>query len=465
MIKKSLLLTIFSAALTVLAWRGFLDVLVWLYLIPLLVMVLSEDIKKIILCMSVYAVVVAAFGFLFVRYYSYYVFFAAFLLFALFHIMFGVLTKLLFKRKLIPAILIPPFVWVGLYYVFGFSVVDNFWLDISAFHSEAAPLVWYVGSLGVTFIILLFSSSIAFFILRKKKSYLAIVIIVVVVMSSCFLYSSLKVPEGEKLKVALIQGNFPQSWEYRTKNAKTEIFSVYKNLTYKALEYDPDLISWPEYSIPADIFKDKVFYSEFLSFAKDLNKDLILGSLSKIDNRTEYDVALLFQEDSESVLEYKSVKPVPYEVNTKAYSRLETLNAKFSKFGVLLCYEETQPELAREHANNGAEFFMALSNDNRFRETNGVFLSSLSSRMVAAENGKYLVRTTNTGISQVVNPYGKVEAEMVPFKRDAMIAEIHLNSSKTFYAKYGNLLVNVAVLFLIIAMIVVYLKRRLFIRK
>ncbi len=458
--QRDLMLTLLSAGLTVLAWRGFLDLLVWIYLIPLTIVIISTNVKKIICYMIVYSAIVAAFGFLFVRHYSYYVFLGAFLLFTLFHIVFGVLTRIFVKKKLSPNMLIPPIIWVVLYYIFGLTILGNFWINISALHTEAAPLIWYTGSLGITFIILLFSSSVAFFILRKKKAYLAVAITIIVVMSVCFLYSNIKKPEGEMLKVAVIQGNFPQSWEYRTKNSKTEVYQTYKNLTYESLKYKPDLISWPEYSIPTDILKDKKFSKEFLGFTKEINTDLILGSLSEEDNKTEYDIALVFQKDSDTILTYKSVNPVPYEEDTKAYPTLETLKTRSSKIGVVLCYEETQPELAREHANNGAEFFIALSNDNRFGETNGIFLSSLPSKTAAAENGKYLVRTTNTGISQVINPYGKVEAKIEPFTRGMMIAEIYLNNRRTFYTKYGNLLLNVAIGALITLMLTTYRRRK-----
>ncbi len=451
---KNLLLTILSSVLTVLAWRESLNLLVWLYLIPLLVVILSTNIKKVIVYMVIYSSIVAVFGFLWVRHYSYYVLLAVFLVFTLFYTGFGVLTRIFAKRRTFLEVFIPPIIWVIMYYIFGLTAIDNFWINISALHTEAAPLIWYVGSLGITFIIILFSSSIAFFILRKKKTYLAVAITIILAMSLCFLYSNIKKPEGETLKVAVIQGNFPESWEYRTKNSKTEIYETYKNLTYESLKYKPDLITWPEYAIPTDILRDENFSKELIGFTRGLNTDLVLGSLSEADNKTEYDIALVFQKDSETILIYKAVKPVPYEEDTRAYTKLETLKTKSSKIGIVLCYEETQPELIRQHANNDAEFFIALSNNNRFGKSNGIFLSSLPSKTAAAENGKYLIRTTNTGISQVINPYGKVDARIEQFKRGIMIAEIHPNNTKTFYTKHGNILLNMFIGFLILTLII-----------
>ncbi len=451
---KNLLLTILSGVLTVLAWRESLNLLVWAYLIPLLVVILSTHLKKIMLYLVIYSSIVGVFGFLWVRNYNYYVLLGVFLVFTLFHIGFGVLTRILVKRRMFLEVFIPPIIWIIMYYIFDLIPVDNFWINISALHAEAAPLIWYVGSLGITFIIILFSSSIAFFILRKKKAYLAVGVTIIVVMSLCFLYSNIKKPEGETIKAAVIQGNFPESWEYRTKNAKAGIYETYKNLTYESLKYEPDLIAWPEYAIPTDILKDENFSKEFIGFTRELNTDLVLGSLSEADNKTGYDVALVFQKDSEIILVYKSVKPAPYEEDTKAYTKLETLKTKSSNIGIVICYEETQPELIREHANNGAEFFIALSNNNRFGKSNGIFLSSLPSKAAAAENGKYLIRATNTGISQIINPYGKAEARIEQFKRGILIANIHPNNTKTFYTKYGNILLNIFIGGLILLLII-----------
>lgn len=277
--------------------------------------------------------------------------------------------------------------------------------------------------------------------------------IITVIMLSCFIYSNTKQLEGEKLKVALIQGNFPQTWEYRVKNAKTELYTTYKGLTYEALKYEPDLIIWPEYSIPTDIFKDEKFSREFTDFTKTVNSNLIIGTLKEIDNHSHYDIALIFLKNSKDILNYTSVRPVPYETDTKGYDILETTETPFSKIGILMCYEETQLETARAHVTNGAEFLVALSNNNRFKESNGVFLTSLYSGITAAENGKYLVRATNTGISQVVNPFGKVVSKIQPFSKDILVTEIYLNDKKTFYSKYGYLLLNIFMICLIAVMI------------
>ncbi|MEM4245363.1 MAG: apolipoprotein N-acyltransferase [Candidatus Nanoarchaeia archaeon] len=451
--KYQLWFTLLSAALTIFLAQGFMNALVWVYLIPLFVVILNTNTKKAIFCMVLYGSLVTLFSFWWVKYYSTHILILAWLFFTTFHIALSLLIKRSIKNMGFLEVFVPPAIWILLYHILSIMPLDNFWINLGMFHSQAAPIIWYIGSLGITFLIILFNSSIAFFIAKKKKAYLAITMIITIIMVSCFVYSDKKLPEGKRVKIALIQGNFPQTWGYRVENAKTELYTTYKELTYEAIKQKPGLVIWPEYSIPIDIFKDEMFSKEFTNFTRTLNKDIIIGTLEELDNKTHYDTALIFLEDSEEVLIYKSVMPVPYEKNTKGYYKLETIKTPLGKMGILMCYEETQPEIARAHVNNGAELLIALSNNNRFKESNGLFLTSLYSTVTASENGKYVTRVTNTGITQIVNPQGKIVGKINSNSRGILVAEVYLNDHKTFYTKYGNVLVNITVALIIIIVI------------
>ncbi|MEK6828070.1 MAG: hypothetical protein AABX78_01855, partial [Nanoarchaeota archaeon] len=55
---------------------------------------------------------------------------------------------------------------------------------------------------------------------------------------------------------------------------------------------------------------------------------------------------------------------------------------------------------------------------------------------------------TNTGITKIVNPYGKVEAQLEPYTRGILIGDIHLNNRTTFYTNYGNLILHIVLILL-----------------
>jgi apolipoprotein N-acyltransferase len=58
--------------------------------------------------------------------------------------------------------------------------------------------------------------------------------------------------------------------------------------------------------------------------------------------------------------------------------------------------------------------------------------------MRAVEQGRYLVRAANTGISGIVDPYGRVEFASDLFVEGAWTADVRLIEEKTFYGVYGD---------------------------
>jgi apolipoprotein N-acyltransferase len=59
-----------------------------------------------------------------------------------------------------------------------------------------------------------------------------------------------------------------------------------------------------------------------------------------------------------------------------------------------------------------------------FQYTNGIDRHSLASRVKAAENNKYLIRVTNTGITQLINNKGQIIKSIKPLKDNILIADI-----------------------------------------
>jgi apolipoprotein N-acyltransferase len=54
------------------------------------------------------------------------------------------------------------------------------------------------------------------------------------------------------------------------------------------------------------------------------------------------------------------------------------------------------------------------------------------------EQGRYLVRAANTGISGVVDPYGRVLQASALFEEAALTADVRLISDRTIYSYLGD---------------------------
>jgi len=94
-------------------------------------------------------------------------------------------------------------------------------------------------------------------------------------------------------------------------------------------------------------------------------------------------------------------------INGQCCGDQKLFETKKGKFGISLCYEGTQAKISRDYAKENVGFLISLANNARLADTPGVIYPSLFVRLRAAENGKYLVRVTNDGITQIINPFGK----------------------------------------------------------
>jgi apolipoprotein N-acyltransferase len=73
--------------------------------------------------------------------------------------------------------------------------------------------------------------------------------------------------------------------------------------------------------------------------------------------------------------------------------------------------------------------------------------------MRAIEQGRYLVRSANTGVSGVVDPYGRVLMASDLFVEGAWTADVRLLDGLTIYARTGDLIVWLSIAVTIVALL------------
>jgi apolipoprotein N-acyltransferase len=461
--------------LNVLMYSG-AEWLVWVFLVPLIILSVRCSFRDLILSGSI-AVLLAGYRWLWwlqlntiqtllIGLTSLYVFF---MLFALLLRLFCRLDGLYFRNwfdvvtgnskaaqlqlRSSTLVLIPPVVWFCIQKAASYTAIGSGWIDLAMFQPTMAPLIWIVGSKGITFIIVLFNSIIAAWIQEKSRSVLMSGLILLLIIGSCIAFSNFKTPNGETLKVALLQGNFFESWDWRREQADTVILDTYLTMTEEAKDEHPDIVAWPEYAIADDVLLKKPLFEKIAKEAKNTGSSIILGTLGELggvvngEKRVHNIAALIssnpgrFPHDS-----YVSVRPVPWDKAIIPGPHPRTMVTEKATVGILLCFEEMFPEIAARFSQQGAELLFSLANNSRFQQTRGLYLLTLQTRLRAAENRQYLARATNTGITQIVNPYGKIIAQAKPFSREILNSEVKLSSWVTPYARYGDRTLTVIIL-------------------
>jgi apolipoprotein N-acyltransferase len=107
-------------------------------------------------------------------------------------------------------------------------------------------------------------------------------------------------------------------------------------------------------------------------------------------------------------------------------------------FGVLICYEAIYPRLSRDLVRAGAQFLVNISNDAWFGTSAGLEQHFAASVFRAVETRRALARGTNTGITALVGPSGKVMARFPTSQRGAWLVEVPLRHGTTPYARLGD---------------------------
>lgn len=257
-------------------------------------------------------------------------------------------------------------------------------------------------------------------------------------------------PQGQAIKVALLQGNVPQDLKWRPEKL-TDSLTIYGELMRAHLA---DLTVLPETAIPA--FLDQLprpYLEMLLNHALAQQGDLLFGVA--VGDGARYANAAVSIGVSPTQLYNKShlvpfgefVPPgfgwflnlmrIPMSSFTAGPDRQAPMEIAGQKVAVNICYEDVfGAEIIR--ALPEATILVNLSNTAWFGDSLAQPQHLQIAQMRALETGRPMLRATNTGMTAVVGVDGKVQAALPPFTRDALVAEVQGYAGSTPYVRWGN---------------------------
>ena len=282
---------------------------------------------------------------------------------------------------------------------------------------------------------------------------------------------------GNRIKISLVQGNIEQSKKWDPRFAR-EIMQTYGQLTEEVSKDHPSLIIWPETATPGSITQNPWLYMEIRKIVKNTGTALLFGSAQhqkfreKETQKYKYsNSAYLIDPDSRSgknqrydkirlfpfgeYLPYKEI--IPWSLIKVSGLDSYTPGKEFTvfehpnfRFGVTICWENVFPDLVRQFVKRGAQCIVNLTNEARFEKTAAPHQLVSMSVFRAVENGIYVVRCANTGVSCIIDPSGRIVERVKDernddiFVRGTMTGWIIPLDSKTIYTRYGDWFVWVA---------------------
>ncbi|AAX17572.1 apolipoprotein N-acyltransferase [Borrelia turicatae] len=369
-------------------------------------------------------------------------------------------------------------------YPWGFSafMVNNF--------NDLIQVADIFGVFFVCFIVYFFNAGIANFLIRQNKINTLNVLFSVLLVSTSFAYGIMKKielnpilnKEIDTLNIAAIQLNIdPWLPGNHKKGIQTSI-----KLTKQALRKHPDteLVLWSEgaLALPFNSYKDYIYYDEELIELYDSVNELIsnskahfvIGSPSKPDKRslTHQNSVYAIKPNLKIENIYSKIFLVPFSEKIPFYeykfvrkffrqnfnitgqingNKLEIFKLKKFNLGLLICYDDAFPDLARNYKKQNANLLLNFSNDSWSHTDSSEWQHFVVAKFRSIENGIKTVRATNSGITAIINEYGENVKSLATFKKGYLISRIKLPPRfTTIYEHIGDLFIYVLAIVIVI---------------
>ena len=277
------------------------------------------------------------------------------------------------------------------------------------------------------------------------------------------------------MKVGIVQGNIPQTLKWDS-SVQELILAKYEQLTELVSLNDPDIIFWPETSVPGVLPEEKKLLERLRNLARKGKSFLLVGSVTRTEEGFT-NSALLIGPAGETKRRYDKLHLVPYGEYIpfeKQFSILRhwIVTGDFiagkdptvfehpkGPFSVLICFEDIFPDLARRFVGEGAQYLVNITNDAWFLKSAAPYQHAQASVFRAVENHVPVLRAANTGLSCVIDANGRLLGTVSDEKGEeievtgsrSFIFPLAADHRVTFYTTHGDFFAKGCLLFSLLA--------------
>ena len=399
-----------------------------------------------------------------------------------FHGLFALLVTLVIQKWGRMAVLLAPLFWTALEWV-RLEVTGQLWNALGysqAYHSWLIEAATWGGVYAVSFLILAINSAVALLVISRTKLSIAAAILIVV---GVFLANDVAAPpspdsfikEPERVvNVVAVQPNVPMTPGKSADEIKALIGQHVALSTKGLATSDAEgarLLIWPESPMSFTYASDNTFQEFVANFARQNHTSVLFNSLEPAPNDGAYNSALLVNQEGRLISQYDKIRLMPFGEYVPlpqwlpGASLISGIVGEFTpgsnytlmpfgdrKAGVFICIESAYPWIARRLTHEGAGVLINISNDGYLGPT-AVMRQHLANAVFrAVENGRPVLRVTNTGLTALITEDGEVRDLTGPFQPDVRVWKNYAEERRnTFYTRHGDLFVHLcAVITLII---------------
>jgi apolipoprotein N-acyltransferase len=216
------------------------------------------------------------------------------------------------------------------------------------------------------------------------------------------------------------------------------------------------LAVWPEVPAPFYYYEDPKFKSYIDELARSARTYLLVGVVAHTPDGSPLNSAILVSPEGKVVSRYDKVNLVPFgefvpwpfgmlakHISTETGDFAAGRNVVVSpigahKLGTFICYESVFPNFVRKFVRDGAEVLVNISNDGWFGKSAARRQHLSIVRMRAAENRRWILRSTNDGITATIDSAGRLRGELPLYVEATSYTGFTYTSEKTFYTQWGD---------------------------
>jgi apolipoprotein N-acyltransferase len=403
----------------------------------------------------------------------------------LYHALFGLLVGLVrgSRVRAAGATVVAPFLWVAVELAraritgfpwdqLGVASVNNFLL------TQLAP---FTGVYGLSFIIVLVNAHIAaFFVFRNRGVRLqslavGMLLAFFIAFGGWHVHRFMPLTANPEQTATLLQENLEVGAQglvpvFRTTDemyAEFERLSLHPTDPFAArraagLIGPTQLIVWPESPAEFEVGEPR-FEKQMSALAQTAHAPVISDAVALVPDPTvprgfkQYNSAAFFNADGTGAGRYDKVHLVPFGEYVP-YKKLfffagnltqgvgtfdpgtqrNVFHTNGHTYGTFICYESVFADEIRQFVLNGAEVLVNVSDDGWYGDTAAPWQHLDMVRMRAIENHRWILRSTNTGITTAIDPYGRIRERAPRHVRTAIAAGFNYESEITFYTRHGD---------------------------
>ncbi|MCP4215351.1 MAG: apolipoprotein N-acyltransferase, partial [bacterium] len=293
---------------------------------------------------------------------------------------------------------------------------------------------------------------------RKKICLVLMVSLFFIYTSGYFLYKRSReaVTDLPVVKAGILQPNTGNnddfSWD-KKQELLEEFFLDSRRLVARGAQF----VVWPEFTVPLYPLQNKSHYRRFMWFV-DNHAPLFAGFTDFQGNNRIYNSLILFHNEDAKIRKYDKVHLTPFgeyilfrdlmffikritdEIGdfTPGES-LHNLQLDGHLLATPICYELIFSELVREMIHRGGEVIVITSNDSWYGVTSAPHQLLAMSVLRSVENRRYILRSTTSGISALIAPWGETLYRLPLNTKGTFIAKFRYLKEQTVFTRFGYL--------------------------